>query len=300
MSNAAEVEVDKNNVCANCGGVAEIDDIKLMDCDGCDLVKCCSDKCKQDHREKHEEKCKKRRKELHDNNLFTQPERSHLGECPLCFLPMPLGPTKRSFYPCCSKVVCDGCYYADLKSNGGNSCPFCREPAVNEEESNKRMMKRVKANDPAALSEMGVDHYKEGDYDIAIKYWTMAAELGDAHAHYQLGVMYWKGGGIEKDKEKAVYHFEKAAIGGHAFSRHNLAYYEERIGNMERAVKHFIINANLGCEDSMKMLWKHYSRGNISKEDLEATLRTHQAAIDEMKSPEREAAKAWRERQRGA
>ena len=61
---------------------------------------------------------------------------------------------------------------------------------------------------------------------------------------------------------------------------------------MDRAVKHFIINANLGYEKSMKWLWKHYSEGNITKEDLEATLRTHQAAIDAMKSPQREAAEA--------
>ena len=40
----------------------------------------------------------------------------------------------------------------------------------------------------------------------------------------------------------------------------------------------------------MKRLWKEYAGGNITKEDLEATLRTHQAAIDATKSPEREAA----------
>jgi hypothetical protein len=45
----------------------------------------------------------------------------------------------------------------------------------------------------------------------------------------------------------------------------------------------------------MKKLWKCYSEGNITKEDLNATLRTHQAALDAMKSPEREAAeeKVW-------
>jgi truncated hemoglobin YjbI len=53
-----------------------------------------------------------------------------------------------------------------------------------------------------------------------------------------------------------------------------------------------IIAANVGHEDSMKALRKHYSGGNITKEDLDATLRTHQAALDEMKSPEREAAEA--------
>jgi hypothetical protein len=59
-------------------------------------------------------------------------------------------------------------------------------------------------------------------------------------------------------------------------------------------VRHFIIAANLGDEGSMKVLWAHYSLGNITKEDLESTLRTHKAAIDAMKSAQREAAVAWR------
>jgi DNA-binding GntR family transcriptional regulator len=40
----------------------------------------------------------------------------------------------------------------------------------------------------------------------------------------------------------------------------------------------------------MKELWKHYSAGNITKENLDATLRTHQAALDATKSEQREAA----------
>lgn len=53
-------------------------------------------------------------------------------------------------------------------------------------------------------------------------------------------------------------------------------------------MKHFIIAANLGDEDSVKALWEHFSHGNIAKEDLEATLRTHKAATDATKSHERE------------
>ena len=86
-----------------------------------------------------------------------------------------------------------------------------------------------------------------------------------------------------------MYHWEKAAIGGHPVARHNLGYIEEKKGDMERSVKHFIIAANQGYEPSMKALWKLYSLGNITKEDLEATLRTHHAAIDEMKSAQRDA-----------
>ena len=42
----------------------------------------------------------------------------------------------------------------------------------------------------------------------------------------------------------------------------------------------------------MKALWWHYSAGYITKEDLDATLRSHQAAIDATKSEQREEADA--------
>ncbi len=142
--------------------------------------------------------------------------------------------------------------------------------------------------------EMGIKRLWEGDKVTAFEYWTKAAELEDMDAHYQLGVMYWRGDVVEKDLEQEAYHLEKAAIGGHPNARHNLAAAEQENGNIERAVKHYIIAANLGFENSMKALWDHYSLGNITKEELDATLRTHHAAIDEMKSPERKAAEAFR------
>jgi TPR repeat protein len=103
--------------------------------------------------------------------------------------------------------------------------------------------------------------------------------------------MYWKGKGVEKDMEKAVYHFEKA--GGHPIARHNLAYYEAKNGNMERAVKHWIIAAKLGDEETMRVLLQVYKDGYITKEDYGATLRAHQAAVEATKSSQREAAYAF-------
>ena len=102
--------------------------------------------------------------------------------------------------------------------------------------------------------------------------------------------MYRLGEGVEEDEEKMVYHWEVAAISGHPRARHNLGAFEEDNGNMERAVKHFIIAAKLGLEESMKALWTYYSFGHITKEDLDATLRTHHAAVDAMKSAHRDAA----------
>ena len=56
-----------------------------------------------------------------------------------------------------------------------------------------------------------------------------------------------------------------------------------------------IIAANLGYDNSMKAkaLWKAFKFGHITKEDLDATLRSHQAAIDAMKSEQRDAAEAF-------
>ena len=289
MNSTAEVEADASDVVCGWCGVAEVDNIKLEDCGGCDLVKYCSDNCRGEHRHWHVDDCKKRAAELHDNKLFRQPGGSHLGECTLCFLPMPLDPKKSILLSCCSKIVCDGCIYAH-ESNGGDRCPFCRELVPSTEEYKKRMMKRVKAGDSAALTQMGTYRYEKGDYDTAVEYWTKAAELGDAGAHYQLADSYYYGEGVERDEEKAVYHYEKAAMGGHHLARYNLGCIEHDNGNSERSVKHLIVAANLGHEGSMKKLWTHYSAGNITKEDLEATLRAHKTAIDAMKSPQREAA----------
>jgi tetratricopeptide (TPR) repeat protein len=228
--------------------------------------------------------------ELHDKKLFTQPDSCCYGECPICFLPMPLDVKKSIFYSCCTKSICNGCDHAHDISNKQWSCPFCREPSPKKGENHKRIMKRIEANDPAAMVDRGLYLCEEGDFDGAFEYLTKAAELGDLRAHHKFGWMYERGEGVEKNEGKAVHHWEVAAIGGQPDARYNLGYIEERKGNMERAVKHFIIAAKLGDTGSMKELWAHYSDENITKDDLEATLRVHQAAIDAMKSPQRDAA----------
>ena len=289
---AEEGGAETDECCANCG-IAGVDDIKLEECDDCDLVKYCSDKCQNNDREQHEEECKKRRAELHERELFEQPEESHLGECPICFLPMSLDPNKLTFCSGCCKLVCMGCVYADMISSGNTNCPFCREPAVDDEEENyKRVMERVKVNDPAALQQMGGRHCLDGDYDTAVEYLKKAAELGDMDAHYRLATMYYDGRGVEEDEEKAVYHYEKAAIGGHPQARHNLACHEADNGNVKRAVKHFIIAANLGDDEALESVKKGFMKGCVSKEDYEAALRGHHAAVDETKSEQRAAASA--------
>jgi TPR repeat protein len=162
-----------------------------------------------------------------------------------------------------------------------------------DEENDMMLMKRIEKNDPFAMRQMGGMRRVEGDYKSAFEYWTKAADLGSALAHSDLSVMYDLGQGVEKDEKKYVYHLEEAAIGGDVKARHNLGCHEENNGRMERAVKHFIIAANMGHEGSMKALWKSHARGLVMKEVLTATLHTHRAAVDAAKSPQREEAEEF-------
>ena len=75
--------------CASCG-IVEVDDVKLKPCDGCDLVNYCGVTCQELHRPEHAGKCNKRAAELRDELLFKQPESSHVGDCPICCLPLSL------------------------------------------------------------------------------------------------------------------------------------------------------------------------------------------------------------------
>ena len=279
--------------CASCG-ISAIDDVKLTDCDNCDLVKYCSEECKENYIEKHEEECKKRAAELRDRDLFEQPDESYLGECPICCLPLPLDPTKSCMMACCSQLICHGCHYANGKreyeAGLEHRCAFCREPVPNsKEEIHKRRMKRVKKNCPVAMGEVGKRHH--GDHETALKYWTNAAELGEADAHFELSCMYRLGQGVEMDMKKEGYHLEQAAIRGHPEARHNLGIREANNGRFERAVKHFIIAANLGDHDSsLKRLKELYAKGNARKEDYADALRAYQVAANATKSAEREVA----------
>eukprot|EP00985_Skeletonema_marinoi_P012778 scaffold6259_cov75-Skeletonema_marinoi.AAC.6 len=128
----------------------------------------------------------------------------------------------------------------------------------------------------------------------AFEYFTKAAELGEMEAHCRLAAMYYVGHVLEKDRVKHLHHLEEAAIGGHPTARYNLGCHEWNNDNEERAVTHYIIAATQGNDDSIKALMGAFKGGFVSKDDLAAALRAHQAAVDATKSPQREAAKIAR------
>ena len=295
MSGEDSNEAVTSSRCASCG-IAENDDIKLKNCTACFLVKYCGIQCQKAHRKQHKRACKKRAAELRDELLFKQPESTHLGDCPICMVPLSLDKSKSTIASCCSKVICKGCTFANMKREKEMRlqpvCPFCRKPAPKTmEENDKQRMKRIEANDPAAMCQWAGMQKQKGNYAIAFEYYTKAAELGDAEAHYWLAGLYHKGQqGIMMDKGKYTHHLEEAAIGGHPNARFNLGFEENSDDNIERAMRHWMIAATQGDNDAMKALMTKFRAGNVSKEDLDTTLRAHKAAVDATKSPQREEA----------
>ena len=294
MSAVDEEATGGTMCCASCGK-AEVDDIQLKKC-SCNLVKYCNLDCQKNHRPQHKKACKKRMAEIRDDRLFTQPEESHLGECPLCCLPLPIDRDHHKFtmMACCSQIICKGCEYSnclrEAEQGLDHKCPFCRHPAPeNDAECKKLALERVEADDPFALRQMGSKYISEGDYERAFEYLTKAAELGDTGAHYKLSFFYHEGwGGIERDPKKDMHHTEEAAIGGHPDARYNLGFFESKKGRIDRAMRHFIIAAKFGHDMALERVKFAFRMGLVSKEDHEAALRGHQAAVDATKSKQRD------------
>ncbi len=236
---------------------------------------------------------------VHDDILFTRPESSHLGDCPVCFLPMPTNHRSLVVHPCCCKLVCNGCVYSYGKNKGGLShplgCLFCRTVCESEEEAKQRIIARASSKDPVALRTLGQLHFLKDEYDDAFRYFKQGADVGDAESHYKLGGRYWFGDGVERDKEMGLRHLEKAAIAGHPHARVHLGCYEDANHSHERAFKHFSIAASFGCCEAVDVLSEYYERGYISEDEYAESRRAYEAFMDASTSQDRKEAEVEQE-----
>mmetsp|Transcript_24358 Transcript_24358/g.52525 ORF Transcript_24358/g.52525 Transcript_24358/m.52525 type:complete len:94 (-) Transcript_24358:85-366(-) len=84
-----------------------------------------------------------------------------------------------------------------------------------------------------------------------------------------------------------MHHFGLAAMGGHETARHDLGMLEKKLGKMNRAMKHFMIAASAGNDESLKMIGEGYKGGHVTKDEYEKTLHAYKDSEDEMKSDQR-------------
>ena len=282
-------EVD---VCACCG--KEGSDLNI--CNKCKDAKYCNAACKKKHRKRHKNKCERRVAELHEIELFKQPPQKE--DCPICMLPLPSLGTGSKYNTCCGKIICSGCHHAvQMRDNGVGLCPFCRTPTPNEEELVNRAKKRVEVGDAEAMYGLGL-FYSEGMYGLqrnrtkALELWQQAGELGHADANFIIGNAYYNGRGVERDNTKADHYYELAAMRGNVSARFNLGNSEFRAGNWDRAVKHYMVAAENGHNNSVKNIRQLHMNGHATKEDYSKALRAYQSYLDEIKSKQRDEAAA--------
>lgn len=271
--------------CAACGKVGD----GLKTCIACKHAKYCNVTCQKAHRPQHKKACKKRAAELHDEALFKQPPPE---ECPVCLLVLPHA-RYTVYQTCCGNTICNGCVCV-MQRDTDFICPFCRAPGITSEgEYIEGLRKRAALNDAEAIQDLGCKYDRgamgfELDQLKAIELWQQAADLGSIDAHTCLAATYNEGTIVERDFKKVKYHWECAAMGGDDGSRYNLGTYEAHNKfNKDRALKHWTISARAGHDMALDQIKQGFSRGLVTKEDFEKTLRAYKNSLDEMKSEQR-------------
>ena len=237
---------------------------------------------------------------ISDDDLFNKPQPPR-EECPICFIPLDLDPDSCIYKGCCGKKLCIGCAYGIVEAGIKRElpCAFCRTPEMNmtDKERLKRIKKRMKANDAQAFFEMGY-YYREGKHGVrqnyvkSVEHMEKAAKLGLASANYNLGCSYHNGDGVQRDMKKAKHYWSLAAVQGDLSARHSLAGYEfNNEKDISRAMKHYRLAAEHGNPDSMRTIHAGILRGYVTKNEYEEILRSHNEALELVKSDERDKAR---------
>ena len=283
--------------CANCGrGEESTGDLKA--CTACKVVKYCNRDCQIAHRPEHKKACKERAAKLRDEALFKDPPQNE--DCPICFLRLPTLLSGWRHKTCCGKRICSGCIHAVNIIDDEEKCPFCRSPAPIEEEGMKQIQKRVETDDAEAMNGLGYLYWRGSnglpqDFAKALELWHRAAELGHAGAYNNIGNCYWYGRGVGMDKKKGKHYCELGAIGGFVGARYLLSNIEKNAGNMDKALKHFMIAVGFGHDGSLKQMKQLFMKGHVTKDEYSKALKSYQAYLGEIKSDQRDAAAAYDE-----
>ena len=77
--------------------------------------------------------------------------------------------------------------------------------------------------DPRRMMQLGGFYYGKKEFDLALKYYDMAADMGYEEAYECLGYVWYYGRTGTKDYEKAFKYFKKAADKGNIVAKYKLA-----------------------------------------------------------------------------
>lgn len=112
-----------------------------------------------------------------------------------------------------------------------------------------------------------------GQYGVAYKAWLPLAELGYAKAQASLAWMYHTGNGVEKDLNKALELYRKAADQGHSIAQNNIGvFYEKGIVvpvDEKAAAEWYHKAAEVGYSYAQYNLGTLYAEGRGVEQDIE-------------------------------
>ena len=134
--------------------------------------------------------------------------------------------------------------YAHKHASKKYNCPYCRALVSSSNKERFRLTKkRMDCGDCDAFVMMGSVYHQgtkevKQDFEKATELWHKAVDLGSDLAHYYLGCAYANGQGVEKDEDKSLYHYRRAAISGVLVARFTLGHMANNSSNAMVAVKH--------------------------------------------------------------
>uniref|UniRef100_A0A1A8DQK8 KIAA0141 n=1 Tax=Nothobranchius kadleci TaxID=1051664 RepID=A0A1A8DQK8_NOTKA len=76
---------------------------------------------------------------------------------------------------------------------------------------------------PVILNIIGLENDKSENYEEAFTCFLAAAQQGYSKAQFNTGVCYEKGRGVRKDRDKALFYYKLAAVGGHKQAQYRYA-----------------------------------------------------------------------------
>ena len=95
------------------------------------------------------------------------------------------------------------------------------------------------------------------DVELACKWFSKAANLGKTNAHIKLGMIYYRGEGVEKDIQEAYQHFRRAADDGDSKAQYLVGWMKAGNGlppDRREAVRWLRKAAKQGHDDAGRLL----------------------------------------------
>lgn len=118
----------------------------------------------------------------------------------------------------------------------------------------------------------GMKAYQDRDFPKALRLWRALADKGHINAQYNLGILYFQGAGVTKDRKKALELFQKSAKQGFSDAQYHLGLMylngEGVTQSDKEAVKWFREAAEQGDDLAQYSLAAMYLYGKGVKKDL--------------------------------